>query len=145
MGRVVREGFRKASDAPDPAEVRERVAELRRAVRDVEAEAAACERDDEGAEGAEGAEGTLARAAVVRGGGASSDWTCSGRLRRRTDESAARLLVAFGPAPKGTAPRDVLRTLGEFAEAFERATAENRRARMERGKEMSWRRERLTF
>ena len=51
------------------------------------------------------------------------------------DESAARLLVAFGPAPKGTAPGDVLRTLGEFAEAFERATAENRRARMERGKE----------
>ena len=128
------EGFRKASAAPDPAEVRERVAELRRAVRDVEAEAAACERDDEGAEGAEGAEGTLA--ASLRSFAAEARvrldvlWATS----ESTDESAARLLVAFGPAPKGTAPRDVLRTLGEFAEAFERATAENRRARMERGK-----------
>ena len=118
-----------------PAEVRERVAELRRAVKDVEAEAAACERDDEGVEGAEGAEDTLA--ASLRSFAAKARvrldvlWATS----EATDESAARLLVAFGPAPKGTSPRDVLRTLGEFAEAFERATAENRRARMERGKE----------
>lgn len=89
----------------------------------------------EGTEGAEGAEGTLA--ASLRSFAAEARvrldvlWATS----EATDESAARLLVAFGPAPKGTAPRDVLRTLGEFAEAFERATAENRRARMERGKE----------
>ena len=129
------EGFRKASDAPTRLKFAKRVAELRRAVRDVEAEAAACERDDEGVEGAEGAEGTLA--ASLRSFAAEARvrldvlWATS----EATDESAARLLVAFGPAPKGTSPRDVLRTLGEFAEAFERATAENRRARMERGKE----------
>ena len=131
------EGFRKASAAPDPAEVRERVAELRRAVRDVDAEAAACERDDEGAEGAEGAEdaGTLAAALGAFAAEARVRLDVLWATSESTDESAARLLVAFGPAPKGTAPGDVLRTLGEFAEAFERATAENRRARMERGKE----------
>ena len=131
------EGFRKASAAPDPAEVRERVAELRRAVRDVDAEAAACERDDEGAEGAEGAEdaGTMAAALGAFAAEARVRLDVLWATSESTDESAARLLVAFGPAPKGTAPGDVLRTLGEFAEAFERATAENRRARMERGKE----------
>ena len=128
------EGFRKASAAPDPAEVRERVAELRRAVRDVDAEAAACERDDEGAEGAEDA-GTLAAALRAFAAEARVRLDVLWATSESTDESAARLLVAFGPAPKGTAPGDVLRTLGEFAEAFERATAENRRARMERGKE----------
>lgn len=133
------EGFRKASAASAPAEVRERVAELRRAVRDVEAEAAACERDSQKNGASDGSDEDVNSrlAASLRSFAAEALvrldvlWATS----EAADESAARLLVAFGPAPKGTAPGDVLRTLGEFAEAFERATAENRRARMERGKE----------
>ena len=121
------EGFRKAAAMSAPAEVRERVAELRRAVKDVEAEAAACEREDANSRLAASLR-AFAAEAMVR---LDVLWATS----EAADESAARLLVAFGPAPKGTAPGDVMRTLGEFAEAFERATAENRRARMERGKE----------
>lgn len=117
-----------AAAAPTPGAVRERIAELRRGVKDAAAEGDACERDGDGVMAA-------ALRAFVVDAGTRLDvlWATS----EAADESAARLLVAFGSAPKGTAPGDVLRTLSEFAGAFERATAENRRARIERGKELT--------
>ena len=117
-----------AAAAPTPGAVRERIAELRRGVKDAAAEGDACERDGDGAMAE-----ALRSFAVDAGTRLDVLWATS----EAADESAARLLVAFGSAPKGTAPGDVLRTLSEFAGAFERATAENRRARIERGKELT--------
>ena len=117
-----------AAAAPTPGAVRERIAELRRGVKDAAAEGDACERDGDGAMA-----GALRSFVVDAGTRLDVLWATS----EAADESAARLLVAFGSAPKGTAPGDVLRTLSEFAGAFERATAENRRARIERGKELT--------
>ena len=117
-----------AAAAPTPGAVRERIAELRRGVKDAAAEGDACERDGDGAMA-----GALRAFVVDAGTRLDVLWATS----EAADESAARLLVAFGSAPKGTAPGDVLRTLSEFAGAFERATAENRHARIERGKELT--------
>ena len=117
-----------AAAAPTPGAVRERIAELRRGVKDAAAEGDACERDGDRAMAE-----ALRSFAVDAGTRLDVLWATS----EAADESAARLLVAFGSAPKGTAPGDVLRTLSEFAGAFERATAENRRARIERGKELT--------
>ena len=122
--------LRDAVVGPSLAHLESTLGDLRTGLGKLETECEAC--GDESSGGGGDDEAAFAAALAPFRVAAADELSHVTQLAAETSSAAARLLTHFGPAPPGTTPDAVLRTLQAFTAAFSKATTDNARAKQKK-------------
>ena len=127
-----------AVSGPSLAQMESNLADLRTGLGKVEGECDACSAKNNkgggggGGESGEADEAAFAASMLAFRESAAGELARVNELAAETKVAAGGLLTHFGPAPEGTTPDAVLRSLQSFTAAFAKATADNARAKMKK-------------